>query len=685
MRAIKRLLQSDTLPLVTLCAGVAGFALQLWLVAAGIDATGLYVENHPATYFTLALCAGFVAVLYYSLRDLKKAPSYSALYPASVFSGMGNLLAGASLLTVKLTWGIAGSFVQLAAFVGFVYIGFCRTTRRRPSFLAGALITVFLMLFGIDQYRHWSAEPQIIRHLYPLLACVSLMFTGYHHCAMDLGSGNRKRLVFFSQLSLLFSCLSLTSETPLLYGGMILWNVAGVCSVSQWKTKSTMDLPRQVKFCIQTLENAGFRCYAVGGCVRDSVLDLEPQDYDLCTNATPDQITEVFSQYPQVHSGAKHGTVGVILDEAVYEITTFRTEGAYTDSRHPDWVRFVPTVQEDLSRRDFTINAMAYAPRTGLVDPFDGRKDLSSRTLRTVGDPTDRFTEDPLRILRGVRFAVRYGLTPDEATEDAMVELAPQMDSLARERVFSELNKILPLITAEDLLRYAPVFVQVIPELMPSINFLQHNPHHIHDVFTHTAYVVAGVPADSTLRWAALLHDIGKPATFTQDEDGQGHFYGHPEESARMAEEILRRLKAPNQLREQVVFLVKNHMTTLVPDKKFLRRRLGQYSETGLRNLLALQKADFNSKPADSEDAQEFDWIESLIDEILREEVCLQTKDLAIDGNDLMALGYEAGPAFGKCMAHLLEQVQMEAVPNTKDALLAAADTFLKKQTNEQT
>ncbi len=685
MRRIKRLLQSDNLPLVTLCAGVLGFALQFWLLATGVDETGLYIQNHPATYFTLALCALFAAMLYYGLRDLKKAPSYSALYPASVFAGAGNLLAGVSLLTVQLNWGIIGTVVQLAATLSFAYIGFCRATKRRPSFLAAGLITVFFMLFGIDQYRYWSAEPQIIGHLYPLLSCVCLMFTGYHHCALDLGEGNRKRLVFFSQLALLFSCLSLTSETQLLYGGMAIWNIAGICSVSQWKTKSTMDLPKQVKFCIQTLENAGFRCYAVGGCVRDSVLDLEPQDYDLCTNATPDQITEVFSQHPQVHSGAKHGTIGVILENEVYEITTFRTEGAYTDSRHPDWVRFVPTVQEDLSRRDFTVNAMAYSPRTGLVDPFDGRKDLSARILRAVGDPVSRFTEDPLRILRGIRFAVRYGLTPEEATEDAMTEQAALMESLARERVFSELNKILPLITAEDLLRYAPIFVQVIPELMPSIDFLQHNPHHIHDVFTHTAYVVAGVPADSALRWAALLHDIGKPATFTQDEDGQGHFYGHAEESARMAEEILRRLKAPNQLREQVVFLVKNHMTTLVPDKKFLRRRLGQYTEAGLRALLALQKADYNSKPADSEGAPEFDWIESLIDEILQEEVCLQIKDLAIDGNDLMALGYEAGPAFGKCMAHLLEQVQLEVIPNTKAALLTAAETFLNEQTNEQT
>ena len=678
MQPVKRWIQSDNLPLVTLAVGVVGAILQFWLYTTGIDGKGLFLENHPATYFTLALCLCFCAILYDNLRTLKKAPSYDVLYPASLSIGLGNLLAGIVVLTAVPKWGVASILLQWAAALSFAYIGFCRAGKRRPSFIANGIITVFFMIFGITQYRTWSSEPQMIRHLYPLFACVSLMLTAYHHCAMDAGYGNRKRLLFFSQLALLFSCLSLFGESKLLYFGAIVWNFTGICTVSQGRTKSTVSLPKQVKFCIHTLEKAGFQCYAVGGCVRDSVLDLSPQDYDLCTNATPDEIVEVFSQYPQVHSGAKHGTIGVILENAVYEITTFRTEGSYTDSRHPDWVEFVPTVQEDLSRRDFTVNAMAYNPRSGLVDPWGGKRDLSSRTLRTVGDPAARFTEDPLRILRGVRFAVRYGLTPDEKTEDAMLMLAPLMDNLARERVFSELNKILPLVTAEDLLRYAPIFVQAIPELLPTIDFLQHNPHHVHDVFTHTAYVVAGVSPEPALRWAALLHDIGKPATFTRDEDGKGHFYGHAEESARLADEILRRLKAPNQLREQVVFLVKNHMTTLVPDKKPLRRRLGQYTESGLRALLALQKADYGSKPSQGE-TPEFDWIESLIDEILQEGLCLQVKDLAINGNDLLSRGYEPGPAIGKCMAHLLEQVQLEQLSNTKEDLLPAAEAFLNQ------
>ena len=683
MRRIRSLLQSNNLPLVTLAVGVLATGLQLWLFATGIDQKGLILENHPAIYFTLALCFGFVAILYHCLYELPKAPAYSALYPASITAGLGNLLAGCAVLTVQLNWGYIGTLLQWAAALSFAYLGFCRATKRRPSFIAAGLICVFFMLFSVSQYRLWSSEPQIIGHIYPLFACIFLIFTAYHHAAMDLDGGNRKRLLFFSQLALLFSCISLFGENRLLYAGAVIWNFTGICSVSQWKPIGTVRLPRQVKFCIQLLEKAGFRCYAVGGCVRDSVLELQPQDYDLCTNATPEQIIEVFRQYPQVHNGAKHGTIGVILEDNIYEITTFRTEGSYTDSRHPDWVSFVSTVEEDLARRDFTVNAMAYSPRSGIVDPWGGRRDLEGRTLRTVGDPTARFTEDPLRILRGVRFAVRYHLLPEKSTESAMRALAPLMENLAKERVFSELCKLLPLITKADLLRYKDIFIQIIPELAPTVDFQQHNRHHIHDVFTHTACVVENTPQDAALRWAALLHDIGKPATFTRDEEGQGHFYGHAEESARLAEDILRRLKAPNSLREQVVFLVKNHMTTLIPDKKFLRRRLGQYTEDGLRKLIALQKADCTGKPETDQDP-EFAWIESLIDEILEENACLQIKDLAINGNDLLQLGYEAGPHIGKCMAYLLEQVQQETLPNSEDALLPAAREFLNQQTNEQ-
>ena len=273
-----------------------------------------------------------------------------------------------------------------------------------------------------------------------------------------------------------------------------------------------MWLPQEVQYCIASLEAAGFQGFAVGGCVRDSLLGLTPADYDLCTDARPEQICQVFFGHQLLHHGQKHGTVGVVLAGQVFEITTFRTEGGYEDSRHPDWVEFVRSVEEDLARRDFTINAMAYNPKTGYVDPFKGQQDLTSQILRTVGNPEARFREDALRILRGARFSARFALTPESATKEAMVRLAPLMDNLARERVFEELCKLLLSATVKDLLAFIPLLTQVIPELTPSINFQQHSPHHRYDVFTHTAHVVEAVPKDLGLRWAALLHDIGKPA-----------------------------------------------------------------------------------------------------------------------------------------------------------------------------
>ena len=440
-----------------------------------------------------------------------------------------------------------------------------------------------------------------------------------------------------------------------------------------------MFLPENVLLCMQILEQANFKVYAVGGCVRDALLGLQPHDYDLCTNATTGEMAQLFSRYTLVRSGEKHGTVGVVVDNEVIEITTFRTEGGYVDGRHPDWVRFVDNLQEDLARRDFTINAMAYCPAEGYVDPFGGAEDLKKGILRTVGAPAERFSEDALRILRGVRFAVRYHLSVDPDTQTAMEALSPTMEKLARERVFDELCKLLPLVKAEDLLGFAPILTAVLPELAPSVGFLQHNPHHLFDVFTHTAYVVETTPPSLALRWAALLHDCGKPDTFFLDENGRGHFHGHAQISAKKAEDILLRLKAPTALRERVVFLIGQHMTTFAPDKRLLRRWLGKYGKDAVLELLALQQADFGSKGVTGETAS-FDLLHRLVDEVLAEKACLQIKDLQVSGNDLQALGFPAGPLMGKCLAHLLEQVQDEIIPNEKDALLNVAVAYLDKE-----
>lgn len=432
-----------------------------------------------------------------------------------------------------------------------------------------------------------------------------------------------------------------------------------------------MVLPEYIQTCIRMLEQAGYAAYAVGGCVRDSLLGITPHDYDLCTAARPDEIRRVFADFRLVLAGEKHGTVTVIMGHEPVEITTFRTEGDYTDSRHPQWVEFVPEIEKDLARRDFTVNAMAYSPTRGFADPFGGREDLKNRILRAVGDPGERFAEDALRILRGVRFAVRYGLTVEETTGKAMEDLAFRMEALSRERVFEELCKLLPLVTAEDLLRYGPVITQVIPELAPLQGFDQKNRHHIYDAYTHTAHVVAAVPADLTLRWAALLHDLGKPASFSLDSDGQGHFYGHAAISAELANEILRRLKAPTALRERVVLLIEKHMLWLEVTKPAVRRWISRLGMEAMEQLMLLQEADTGSKG--TEDPKEnpyFSGIAALIREIQEEDACLGLKDLAVNGYDLMALGL-SGRAIGQMLNHLLELVIEEELPNEKDALLA--------------
>ena len=442
-----------------------------------------------------------------------------------------------------------------------------------------------------------------------------------------------------------------------------------------------MYLPPYVLPCMQALEQAGFEVYAVGGCVRDALLGITPHDYDLCTNALPEEMRRIFNGYPLVRSGEKHGTIGVVIDQNVVEITTFRTEGGYQDSRHPDWVRFVTTVEEDLSRRDFTVNAMAYSPRTGFVDPWGGQNDLKKHILRAVGDPSTRFAEDALRILRGIRFALRFRLDVDPATLDAMFRLAPKLDNIAKERVFDELCKLLPMATAEDLLCFVPILVQVIPELQECVGFQQHSPHHAYDVFTHIAHVVETVPPELPLRWAALLHDTGKPDCYIFGTDGHGHFPGHAKKSAQIADEVLRRLKAPTALREQVVFLIDHHMTPMEPDKRLLRRRLGRYGIDNFRMLLTLQEADMGSKGTGiTTGMEQFPLLRRLVDEILDEDACLTVKDLAVDGRDLMALGFAPGPIIGTCLNNLLSLVQDDVLPNTKDALLAKASKLLTEE-----
>ena len=439
-------------------------------------------------------------------------------------------------------------------------------------------------------------------------------------------------------------------------------------------------LPDYVRVCIDALEGAGFEAWAVGGCVRDACLGRTPNDYDICTNALPDETREVFRDYEMFLAGLKHGTVSVLSQGNVIEITTFRTEGEYLDSRHPQWVAFVPDIREDLARRDFTVNAMAWSPTRGLMDPFGGREDLAKGILRAVGDPETRFREDALRILRGVRFAVRYGLTVEEKTFATMGELRGLLDALSRERVFTELCGILPLIGAEQLAIFAPVLTAAIPELEPMVGFDQRSPHHVYDLYTHTARVTEAVAPEPVLRWAALLHDVGKVDTFTLDETGRGHFYGHAGVSARQAEEILRRLKAPNALREQVCALIGLHMTRLEEDERLLKRRIAKLGWDTVELLLQLQEADMGSKgTGKAEELDQFPRTRGLVDKIREQETCLSLKDLKVNGRDLMAMGLQ-GKAVGAMLEKLLDGVLEGTLPNEREALLEAVKRNIQEE-----
>ena len=660
------------LPLLALGFGIIGLLLRRWLFSGGLDAKNLIIPDHPANILSFVVLALDFGVFFLALQLLTGKPAYRRLFPKSPLALCGSLAGSICLLMSVLSNSAYTSILLVlgvAAALGMALGGLLRFGGKRPHVLCHGMIALYLILHLIFQYKQWSAEPELQEYFFPLLACIFVMLTAYHRTTLDHLYGSRKWFVFFNYSSVVLCITALDSEMWLLYLSFALWCLTCDCSLTP---EQEMVLPKNVQICMNKLKDAGFEAYVVGGCVRDSLLGLTPTDYDMCTDAKPEEIAKVFQKHELVRNGEKHGTIGVILDKEVFEITTFRTEGSYSDSRHPDYVEFVTSLAEDLARRDFTVNAMAYSPETGYIDLFGGRKDLQQGLLRTVGKPEQRFKEDALRVLRGVRFAVRFDLMPETNTLQAMTELASEMNKLAKERVYAELSKLLPTINAQQLLLFAPVITQVIPELKTAVGFDQHSPHHAYDVYTHTAHVVEALPADLTLRFAGLLHDIAKPQVFTQGADGRGHFYGHAQAGAATADAILLRLKAPTQLRQEVVTLIENHMLDLTDDKKLLKKRLARFGDQMLQKILTLQEADFFSKGV-GEDPIAFDRIRDALKEILAEANCLCVKDLAIDGKDLMELGIAPGPQMGEILDRLLEMVLDETLQNEKAALLQTA------------
>ena len=442
-----------------------------------------------------------------------------------------------------------------------------------------------------------------------------------------------------------------------------------------------MRLPEGAAFILERLKSHGYASYVVGGCVRDALMGLEPKDFDVCTSALPDQMQTVFADCRVIETGLKHGTLTVLYDHVPYEVTTFRVDGAYTDHRHPDGVTFVSDVTADLSRRDFTVNAMAWNPETGLVDAFGGQEDLNRKLIRCVGDPETRFDEDALRILRALRFAAVYGFAIEEKTAAAIHDLKGTLKDVAAERIRVELAKLLCGRAAEDILRrYSDVIFTLMPPLSPMLGFDQRTPYHRYDVWEHTIRALAAAPATETLRLTMLLHDSGKPDSFTLDENGVGHAHGHPKRSAEIARDVLTQLRVDNATLDRVLLLVANHDYPLTPDRRIILRRLNRFGEEVLRQLIEVHRADGMGKGTVSEELVE-DWAQTMrraLDTVLAEKPCFTLKDLAVNGSDLLTAGIPKGKAVGQCLQSLLEQVIDGKLPNDREALLSAAPGCLE-------
>ena len=434
-------------------------------------------------------------------------------------------------------------------------------------------------------------------------------------------------------------------------------------------------IPEFVKNLLCTLESAGHQAWCVGGCVRDLRLGRTPVDWDVTSSALPEETMALFGERA-VPTGLKHGTVTVRTEDQPVEVTTFRKDGAYRDHRRPETVTFTDSLEEDLRRPDFTVDAMALDLRRAFRDSFGGLEDLARGILRCVGEPERRFHEDALRILRGLRFSACLGFVLEEKTASAIREKKELLRDIAPERVWAELSRLLTGRWADEVLRAYPEVAGVFwPELLPMIGFDQRTRHHCYDVWEHTLHALAAVEPDVVLRCTMLLHDVGKPEMFTLDDRGHGHFKGHPARSAALTEDMLRRLRVDNATRETVVRLVEWHDRNIPRTDQGLRRALRDLGEADLRRLLAVKRAD-NQAQAHQDLLGEIDKAEAILDRLLAEGACVSLGQLAVRGGDLAALGLR-GPAIGRMLDLLLDRVVDGDVPNEREILLKTAAGLL--------
>lgn len=434
-----------------------------------------------------------------------------------------------------------------------------------------------------------------------------------------------------------------------------------------------IQLPQRVHDIIETIQASGYEAYAVGGCVRDSILGKEPNDWDITTSAKPEEIKKLFNR--TIDTGIQHGTVTVMIEKEGFEVTTYRIDGEYEDSRHPKEVTFTANLAEDLRRRDFTINAMAYNEKDGLIDIFEGIQDMKQGIIRCVGDAKERFTEDALRMMRAVRFSAQLGYQIDEETKEAIKELAPTLQNISAERIQVELVKLL-VSDHPDFLRIVyetNLTKYFIPEFDICMETPQNNPHHCYSVGEHILHTLKAVKPDKVLRLAMLFHDIGKPQTLTIDEKGITHNHGHAQVGEEMAVKILRRLKFDNDTTDKVRKLVRYHDQKIEPAAKYVRRAINRIGEDIFPLLFSVKNADImaQSDYKREEKLQKLAVIREIYEEILEKNECLSLKDLSVTGSDLIANGMQPGKEIGIVLHKLLEIVLENPDLNQKEYLLS--------------
>ena len=437
-----------------------------------------------------------------------------------------------------------------------------------------------------------------------------------------------------------------------------------------------MDMPKNVDTAINLLQSAGFEAYAVGGCVRDSLLGKTPNDWDITTSAKPENMKSVFINFHCIDTGIKHGTVTVVIDGEPLEITTFRLDGEYEDNRHPKSVTFTSNLGADLGRRDFTVNAMAYSKMTGTVDLFGGENDLKNKIIRCVGDPDRRFNEDALRILRALRFASALDFEIEEKTAQSLLKNRALLGNISEERIAKELLKLICGKGAKRILTdFAPVLFEILPELQPMYKNSHDNPHHCYDIYEHTLIAVESIDHEPTLRFAMLLHDCGKPAVKKFDENGVAHFYGHQRISAEISAQILARLKVSNKFRDEILFLVSNHdRWELYENTEKMPRYLSKFGLDGVLNLLKVMRADVLAQSP--EYRYRLDQIadaEEIAKNLAAQKPCLSLSELQINGRTLMDIGIPQGRKLGAVLAQLLDEVIDGVTKNTQEALTTRA------------